>query len=345
MDWIKKNYEKLLLGVFGLFALAVGGLIAAENLGGSEDESKKVATEGSALGTDKKAETEQALTELAANVGKPVWNELIIAPHRTAHLFTASPQVRKAGVDNVLQLLDPATTELREGIPNWWLYENGIDLTRDDTASRDDDGDKFTNLEEFQGGSNPRDPESRPGFFAKLSLEEVVEVPYEIKNRAVEGADISLSRTKPVAGLTPDGRAAKISSLQYHVGDVLFGDDSRFKVKAVDSREKEVKGQRQMVAHVILIDTKNADKEIVIAVGDSVNLPTYEAKIKNNLSGKEDVYKIGEEFSFPEFPGVKINIEKIIPADPNDPKNPGIVEIKYSEPGKPPAKTQLQLKK
>jgi hypothetical protein len=332
MDWIKKNYDKLLLALFGLFALTVGGLLASSAFGGEDAAHSNKVTERSEPGPDKSAEMKQALADLSANAGKPVWTGLKIAEHRTAHLFTASPAVQKAGSDAVLPLLDETTEAIREGIPNWWLYENGLEIERDDVASLDRDGDKFSNAEEFMGKSNPNDPDSRPAFHAKLRLIEVIMDPYEIRNKGIEGNDIQLSRLQP-AGL--NGKI--LGKLDYHVGDTLFPDDNRFKISAVEDREVVVDGQKQMVKHVILLDTKDGDKPLAIGVKTTLNLPTYRVKIRSLLSGKEMTGKEGDEISFPDFPTIKIRIKKITPPD--------LVEIEFTEPGKPAGSAPLKLTK
>ncbi len=345
MDWIKKNYDKLLLAIFGLLALVVGGMLSAGALGGSDEQQTKPVTEKSVLGPDKREEIQKALADLTANAGKPVWSALLIKAHRTAQLFTASPQVQKAGIDTPMQLLDEATPELREGIPNWWLYENVGDLlTRDDVASMDPDGDKFTNLEEFVGKSNPRDPDSRPPFWAKLALVAIPEVKYDIRNKLIEGTpekpEIQLSRLVP---LGPNGRV--MGKLDYHVGDVAFEDDKRFTILGVKEIEKDVGGQKQLVKHLILKDSKTG-KELAVGVKETLSLPTYQATLKSTLSGKEETMKEGDELPLPDFPGVKAIIEKITPpADPPDPSNPGNVEIEFTEPGKPKGKALLKLTK
>ena len=340
MDWIKKNYDKLLLGVFGLFAVGVGGLLASNSLGSDEATGTNKVTEKSVLGPDKIEETKKALEELTAK-RTAVWTFLPISEHRTAHLFTASPAVQKAGADTIVQLLDAETPPLREGIPNWWLYENNLDLTRDDVATQDPDGDKYSNAEEFEGKSSPSDPDSRPPFFTKLHLIEIIEDKYEIRNRGIEGNDISLSRPQPLP-MVNGAPGAPLSSLQFHVGDTIFKDDNRFKITGVEDRNDK---DGKPVKNVILSDTKNGNKELAIPVKETLNLPTYQAKIKSMISEKEGTYKEADEFSPPDFPSIKVTIEKIIPADPANPESPGIVEISFTEPGKPKAKAQLKLTK
>ena len=51
-----------------------------------------------------------------------------------------------------------------------WKLGYGFDPEDPEVASRDDDQDGFTNLEEFQKGTDPRDPQSSPSKWVKLRL-------------------------------------------------------------------------------------------------------------------------------------------------------------------------------
>jgi hypothetical protein len=62
----------------------------------------------------------------------------------------------------------PAVTRVRidtddddDGMPDAWEITHGLDPLTDDSAL-DPDGDGHTNLKEYQAGSDPRDPDSRP---------------------------------------------------------------------------------------------------------------------------------------------------------------------------------------
>lgn len=331
MEWIKNNFEKLLLAAFGIFALVVGVMLSLSAFSASETNAAGKQTEKQELGQDRTVEVQKALADLTAFNGKPVWSAVKMGPHRSIRLFTAAPMVKKAGLDAEIRILDDAATQIREGVPNWWLYENGLDITRDDILKLDTDGDKFTNLEEFQGESNPRDPEKQPAFYTKLSFVERIEIPYQIRFSGVIDKDIQVKRLAPLTdrGVAPGKLDAKI-------GDELFVDDKRFKIKAVEDRQIEVDGQKTVVKHLILDDTLNPNTPVVIAEKQTVNLATYKAKVKSVLSGVEDTKIENEEFKFPDFVGYKILLKKI---------GLDFIEIEYSIPGQPPAKAQLKLAK
>lgn len=331
MEWIKNNFEKLLLAVGGIFALITGGWLSLSAFSESEGGAKVKVVERSELGPDKTADIAKALTDLTAFADKPVWSSVKLGPHQSIRAFTASPMLAKAGVDDAIRMLDEAATPIREGVPNWWLYENGLDITRDDILKLDTDNDKFTNLEEFQGGSDPRNPDSQPEFYTKLRYIEKIEIPYEIKFSGVDGQDISVRRVKP---LMENGNPA--NRLDAKVGEEIFKDDKRFTIKGIEDREATVDGQKAIAKHLILLDSLNPDKPVVIQEKATVNLATYQAKIKSLISGSEDTKKEGQEFKLPDFTGYKILLTKI---------GEDFIEIEYTVPGKPVKKAKLMLTK
>ncbi len=333
MEWIKNNFEKLILVVCGLFALIIGGWLSASAFSQSEAGTNAKVTERSELGPDKTADVAKALTDLTAFAGpdKHIWSSVKLGPHQSIRAFTASPMLAKAGVDEAIRILDETTTPVREGVPNWWLYENGLDITRSDILKLDSDSDKYNNQEEFQGGSDPRNPDSQPEFYTKLRFIEKIEIPYEIKFVGVDGQDISVKRMAP---LMADGRQA--SRLDAKVGEEIFKDDKRFKIKGIEDREAAVDGQKAIAKHLVLIDSLNPDKPVVIQEKATINLATYQAKIKSLLSGSEDTKKEGEEFKLPDFTGYKILLSKI---------GEDFIEIEYTVPGKPVKKAKLMLTK
>ena len=331
MEWIKNNFEKLILVVCGLFALITGGWLSASAFSESETGANTKVTERSELGPDKTEDVAKAFTDLTAFADKPVWSSVTLGPHQSIRAFTASPMLAKAGVDEAIRILDETATPVREGVPNWWLYENGLDITRDDILKLDADSDKFSNLEEFQGGSDPRNPDSQPEFHTKLRFIEKIEIPYEIKFVSVDGKDISVRRIAP---LMADGRTA--SRLDAKEGEEIFKDDKRFKIKGIEDREATVDGQTAIAKHLVLIDSLNPDKPVVIQEKATVNLATYQAKVKSLISGSEDTKKEGEEFKFPDFTGYKILLSKI---------GEDFLEIEYTVPGTPAKKAKLMLTK
>lgn len=67
----------------------------------------------------------------------------------------------------------PATlqnTEVHAPVPNKWLELNSLPIADADVLMQDPDTDGFTNLEEWQGHTNPTDQSSHPPYVTKLKM-------------------------------------------------------------------------------------------------------------------------------------------------------------------------------
>ncbi len=78
---------------------------------------------------------------------------------------------------------EPATlqsTEVHPPVPNEWLEQFGLPIADADVLEQDPDGDGFTNLEEWQGHTNPTDRNSHPEYYTKLKLISTSEEPFRL---------------------------------------------------------------------------------------------------------------------------------------------------------------------
>lgn len=72
------------------------------------------------------------------------------------------------------------TTEVHPPVPNEWLEQFGLPIAEADVLNQDPDNDGFTNLDEWQGHSNPTDKNSHPDYVAKLKLKSAAEEPFRL---------------------------------------------------------------------------------------------------------------------------------------------------------------------
>src|SRR5213596_4275086 len=75
----------------------------------------------------------------------------------------------------------PATlqnTQVHAPVPNEWFEQYGLPVEDADALDQDPDGDGFTNLDEWQGGTNPIDKNSHPDYLTKLHLVSATEEPF-----------------------------------------------------------------------------------------------------------------------------------------------------------------------
>jgi hypothetical protein len=73
------------------------------------------------------------------------------------------------------------TTQVHPPVPNEWLEQFGLPIADADVLSQDPDGDGFTNLDEWQGRTNPTVENSHPEYLTKLKLKAFTEEPFRLK--------------------------------------------------------------------------------------------------------------------------------------------------------------------
>lgn len=72
------------------------------------------------------------------------------------------------------------TTEVHSPVPNEWLEQFGLPIAEADVLNQDPDNDGFTNLDEWQGRTNPTDGNSHPDYVSKLKLKSATEEPFRM---------------------------------------------------------------------------------------------------------------------------------------------------------------------
>lgn len=172
MSKAPKNIEKVLLGVAVVVA---GGLIylgTAKSSAVEEDFSSKP---GGKHGDDTEIKEAMKVTEVVASrtnnrtldVGT-IPSDKLEGGQREVNIFTGVPLfASREDPNNPVDL--PTSEDVHPPIPNvWWLKYN-VSPQFADSPQRDDDGDGFSNIEEFNAKTDPGDKTSHPLLVAKLS--------------------------------------------------------------------------------------------------------------------------------------------------------------------------------
>ncbi len=330
MSWFKKNYDK---AVMGLAVVSLLGVAASRFMG--------TATADTNVSTGKEGDTvpftglKEKLTAVIEKVNSPamsapLWTENKLNESQVARLMLGPSLVLPTGEEKEpFDALDPKAPPLRGDVPNAWLLKHNLDITRSKILTRDDDGDKFNNEEEFRGGSNPRDPNSTPSAVLKLKLDEIIALKCELKFRA--GAEFQFRRVWE----TEPGQEQSKGNLNAKVGQPLnVADEGRFQLVSVT--DEQIDGKPVKVATVTDSLVKEGSPFKIPADG-VVNRPILIAKISCTMGTPEAITaKAGEGLAFKAFNTINFKLLKI-----DQPANS--VEVEYSEGGNP-AKTQ-QIKK
>ena len=170
MDWVKAHYDRVTVIAAAIFLLfsAVWVWQSAAQFGAnfialqSAPSPKKPAPPGKA------SELESAAEKLHQ---PPQWTF-----SGRSGLFV--PEKHFIGADGLPATLQ--TTQVHPPVPNEWLEQFGLPIADADVLTQDPDGDGFTNLDEWEGHTNPIDKNSHPDYLTKLKLKTSTEEPFRL---------------------------------------------------------------------------------------------------------------------------------------------------------------------
>jgi hypothetical protein len=166
MSKLPKNFEKVLLGVGGVCAIGFAALGFMKLSAVETEFAASVPPTGKDDVTIPEAPaTAKAVSSLTSNRSI----EAADAADRKVDLFTGIPLF--VDKNNLTDPVDPigGSRVVHPPIPNKWWIDHGADMTYADSPQRDDDGDGFSNLDEFEAGTHPVDADSIPPLIFKLA--------------------------------------------------------------------------------------------------------------------------------------------------------------------------------
>lgn len=228
MSWIHENYEKATLGA-GLVCLAGLGLLGLSKMSSADDltsYSPAIAKVQPMPGL----ENSQSITK-NINDGHEVILEAV--GEQTYHLFTGPSLWLRKGADKPAPLYDGAA--VHPPVPNKWFMDRGMEQTmrKADALESDHDGDGFTNLEEFEAGTEPTDAAKHPPLINKLRIAKINE------NNMYLHLVLPQQGKTGIEALKGRGYAWRRTDLK--PGDKFGPDESpeRFLLEAVERRERK----------------------------------------------------------------------------------------------------------
>src|SRR6266404_1365467 len=196
------------------------------------------------------------------------------------------------------------TTEVHPPVPNDWLEQFGLPIVDADVLEQDPDGDGFTNLEEWQGHTNPIEKSSHPDYLTKLKVKALNEEPFRFMFSSSVGSSYAIN--------TIDGSAP---TQFLKIGDMIAG--SRFKiVKFTPKKDRNQYGTTVDVSELTLEqeDTKEQltlTKEKVEMSPESV--VTFIYSWPANAAPKEFEVRKDQEFSLQPVQEIKYKVVDVQP--------------------------------
>jgi hypothetical protein len=330
MEKLKQHYERALLIVIGLITLVAGSMLIMKSFAigqkfpgvdtrdGKKFEAPPVAKVADA---SKRIDTPREWKAPIANDSEKIYR-----------LFASIPIVWKDGVNAPIDLFED--TPVREGISNEYLMKYNLPYSRSDVLELDHDGDKFTNQEEYEGGStNPRDKNDHPDATQKLFVDSITATPYVVMFSNKGGAAFSVKRMPP-PGVRALPRADKWPTTWAEIGQTFPAsgpDANRFKALSYEERDVHIAAtsrNQQDIGVLTVLDAVSGEK-IELVQRAKVDIPVYHASFSyRGPGGNSDFENKGKGDAFKlEGPDLELKVLKITEKE---------VELEVTAPGKNP---------
>ena len=318
MNWIQKNYERAFLILAA--ALAILGslwIIFKATSFSSRFQADEVVPNNKPTPLVADAVTE-AIKRVEA---VPQWPVNLEMP-----LFSSTPFVVMTDrPTEPFRMRDPESDKLRDPVPNVWLVDNNLDYTSIDVLMQDPDRDGYTNLDEFQAGTDPNSSLSQPGWDTKLYYAERLEEPLRIRLNSYDNGTCSVAFVTVAEDGTENRRNEYIkvgaSTARFEPG--------RFTITEVKTETVERFGSPTQVAVAFMTDARDSKgAKIRLEQGAYVDHPSYAAKFIYTLTNQTFEVKEGEDFELSNPAGNTITVDEVaadqaiisfVPEDATDP--------------------------
>ena len=321
MNWLRANYDRVAVLAGALFLLLCAFFIwrAAAGFNESFAGSLNAGAPKPAAPTAKALELQAAAQKLA----RPArWNF-----NSRSGLFVPEKHfIGPGGVPATLQ-----TAEVHPPVPNEWLDQFSLPIADADVLTQDPDGDGFTNLEEWQGHTDPNEKGSHPPFIAKLKLKTFAREPFPLVFAATPGEGVfQLNYVDPKTPTGPDGKARIDPSkemLLVKLGEAIQRyDPAQRKMVSIGFRVVEFKQKFQAnrkggsveggeidVSELTIENTGTKQRLILVKERPLVSPEALGAFVYNGREPQEFTLKKGQEFSLPPQPEIKYKLIDVQP--------------------------------
>ncbi len=198
--WVKVAFDKIILFValFGLLLSLILLILMVgrerkklENLSKNQEQSHNLVQTARLL---EMTFLDEGVEALQTPMQIPAWsNRLMVAELRVRCVRCGRPipvdadmcPFRNCGAQQPALLKAKIKDSDLDELPDEWELKYGLNPNADD-ALQDEDGDGFTNLEEYQAGSNPCDADAHPSFAEKLRVIKIGRTPMPLSFQGVQ---------------------------------------------------------------------------------------------------------------------------------------------------------------
>lgn len=203
----------------------------------------------------------------------------------------------------LVDMSDPNSKPVRPPVSNAWLLEHRLDFLNAGVLRQDPDDDGFTNIEEWEDKTSPKDPDSRPPYADKLRLVGREEEIYKLKFAARPDSE----RFQVTRMGTPTWPERK--NFYMKVGEI--SEDEQFRIDSFEEKEVERNGITMDASTLnITYLPKQTKHQLVKNVEEEV--PTYFAVIEFLLEpGQTQRIKEGDAFNLTRDPDTRYRVTKV----------------------------------
>jgi len=198
----------------------------------------------------------------------------------------------------------PATlqnTQVHPPVPNEWFEKYRLPVEDADVLDQDPDKDGFTNLDEWQGNTDPTNKDSHPDYITKLHLVSATEesFPYMFSSRSGNIFGInSIDLSEPTQFLK--------------VGEIVRGTD----FKVVNFTEKSARNQYGTNDDVseLLLEHQQTHVEVTLVKGKVATSPQSVATFVYSWGGRREFeVRKDQEFSLKPLEDIKYKLVAVQP--------------------------------
>lgn len=199
----------------------------------------------------------------------------------------------------------PATlqnTQVHPPVPNDWVEKFNLPIQDADLLEQDPDGDGFTNLDEWQGGTDPINKDSHPDYLTKLHLVSATEEPFRfIFSSWVDGtfALNTIDQSQPTQFLK--------------IGDVIRGSDFKI-VRFTEKHERNQYGTNVDVSELRL-QHKDTHVQVTLVKEKVATSPQSVATFVYTWDGRREFeVRKDQEFSLKPLEQINYKLVDVQPA-------------------------------
>src|SRR5437762_10642728 len=193
----------------------------------------------------------------------------------------------------------PATlqnTQVHAPVPNDWFEKYGLPIEDADALDQDPDKDGFTNLDEWQGNTDPTKKDSHPDYTTKLHLVSATEEPFRY---------VFSSRTQNTFGINTIDLSEPTQFLK--IGDIIRGTDFKL-VKFTEKRERTQYGTNEDVSE-LLLEHQGTHAQVTLVKGEVATSPQSVATFVYTWGGRREFeVRKDQEFSLKPLEEIKYKL-------------------------------------